>query len=285
VTARLGYTGTLNDGGNDHAGTDALVVFGPFTTDATNVQIVSAELYVYDLQGSGTRSQKVRLVLFPDASGAPSLTPVVTSNEQTVDQTTATGAYVQFTVPATNLAPSTSYWIGVWWGTQVNSAQIGMFASYAGSAPGVQRYNLSVTYASTGNPTVSSWSTGDNRFYRADFLLQPADWVIVQITHCSSSLPCSDGLPCRSGATATGQAIPVATAATVARQAGKTLASSAVVSSATVATVKAKLQALTTTAVTTAATVGAVKVPAVTATVSDQGIAQLVAAVAGGVGE
>ena len=172
MSIRLGYTGTFNDGGNDAAGTDALVVFGPFGTDNANLAVRGAELYIFGLSGSGTRSQKMRLCLFQDSAGAPSLTPTLTSDEQTIDQTFTVGNYVQFTTPAKQLLANTSYWVGVWWGTQVGGAQVSMLASYQATTlgPATQRYNLAVTYSSTANPTVPSWSTGDARSYKADFL-------------------------------------------------------------------------------------------------------------------
>jgi hypothetical protein len=110
----------------------------------------------------------------------------------------------------------------------------------------------------------------------------PAGWTIQQITHCSATLACSDSLPNNSTAAAVGEADPT-TAAQITRQVART-ATATVATSATVATVKAKTQALTATAVATTATVAAVKVPYVPAGVGDQGIGQLVAAVAGGIG-
>jgi|SRR5215831_379590 len=63
----------------------------------------------------------------------------------------------------------------------------------------------------------------------------PAGWTIGQITHCSSSLLCSDSLPVHSSpATAVGEADPT-TSASIGKQAGKTLTTTAVASAATIA--------------------------------------------------
>ena len=63
----------------------------------------------------------------------------------------------------------------------------------------------------------------------------PAGWTIGQITHCSSSLLCSDSLPVHSSpATAVGEADPT-TSASIARQAGKSVTTTAVASAATIA--------------------------------------------------
>jgi hypothetical protein len=115
----------------------------------------------------------------------------------------------------------------------------------------------------------------------------PAGWTIGQITHCSASLACSDSLPVHSSpATALGEA-DLTSSATISRQVGKT----ATATSTTSATLTAqptvsRPQSLTATAVTSTATIAATVIPYLPPGAgADQGIGQLIAAVAGGVGE
>jgi hypothetical protein len=114
----------------------------------------------------------------------------------------------------------------------------------------------------------------------------PAGWTIGQITHCSASLACSDSLPVHSSpATAVGEA-DLTSSATISRQVGK----GAIATTATSATLAAQPtvthpQSVTAT-VTSSATMTATAIPYVPPGAgADQGIGQLIAAVAGGVGE
>ena len=113
----------------------------------------------------------------------------------------------------------------------------------------------------------------------------PAGWTIQQITHCSASLACSDSLANHSNAAAVGEA-DLGTTATIVKQAGTTLTTSAVTSAATVATQKITIYhpALTATTVVTSATIDTVKVTPVVPGRDAQPVGELVAMVGGGVG-
>ena len=113
----------------------------------------------------------------------------------------------------------------------------------------------------------------------------PAGWAITQITHCSASLACSDSLPVNSTASAIGEADPT-TSASISRQIGKS-ATAAAATTATLATqaIVTHPQSLTAT-VTSTATMTVTYIPYIPPGAgADQGIGQLIAAVAGGVGE
>jgi hypothetical protein len=171
VTYPFGYDSIASDTIHDNAD-GAVVVAGPITTGPIGPTLGSGWAYLDSVAGSGTRSQKVRLIIFKSSGasgGAPIMgtTVVGVTDEITVDQSSAAGWYefpswTNFGGPPT-LDPNSSYSIGVWWGTQVNSGRfripgdgntnihIGVYS---------QQYNLSATYSSTGNPTISGWTNG-----------------------------------------------------------------------------------------------------------------------------
>jgi hypothetical protein len=113
----------------------------------------------------------------------------------------------------------------------------------------------------------------------------PAGWTIQQITHCSASLACSDSLPVNSTASAIGEA-DLTSSATIGRQIGKAVtATTATTATLTAQPTVTRPQSLTAT-VTSSATLTATYIPyAPPGAGADQGIGQLIAAVAGGVGE
>ena len=111
----------------------------------------------------------------------------------------------------------------------------------------------------------------------------PAGWTIQQITHCSASLACSDTLVNHSNAAATGEA-DLTSVATIVKQTAKSTAAT-VTTAATVATQKISIYPLAPTAtVVTTATIATVKVSPVIPGRDAQAVAELVAAVGGGVG-
>ncbi len=158
--ATLGETAASvvsNDSGN---GTGILVVYSAFSqyvfTASSNVSKMTASVNVT----SGT--QLARLVMFADVAGVPATTALLTSDEVSVSNTAQ--AFTDFTITGQPISvPAQTVWLGIWYGTNTGGG-VQLWDASAGTTTSNARYNIAVTYASTGAvPTVGGWTTGGGR--------------------------------------------------------------------------------------------------------------------------
>jgi len=131
--------------------------------------VASGWTHIDSLAGAGTRSQKLRMTIWGDAGGAsgPSTTLIGVTDEVIVNQATSLPAWIQFSAwtnfgGAPTLTPLTRYWVGLWYGTVAGSGQVNNNVDGSGTNPanagGHSWFQTAVTYSTTANPSVASWS-------------------------------------------------------------------------------------------------------------------------------
>jgi RHS repeat-associated protein len=156
----LGYP-AVGTQGIDSNGDGTVVVGGSYNTGSQAVAVSVGKAY-FNGMTTGSGSQKLRLAIYPDdGSGAPATTPLAVSDEVTITQATAPGwiTFSGWTAAggAPKLAAHTSYWVGLWWGTQTGSAAFEIGLDTNSSTP--QYYNSSASYSSGSNPSLpGGWS-------------------------------------------------------------------------------------------------------------------------------
>ena len=121
----LGY-GNVGAVGTDSNSSGTVVVGGRYTTGSGGLAVGAGKVYFRGMS-TGSGSQSVRLVIYPDnGSDAPSTTPVGVSDPVTITQSTPAGwlsfpGWTEFG-GAPTLAADSSYWVGIWWGSQTDTA-------------------------------------------------------------------------------------------------------------------------------------------------------------------
>jgi hypothetical protein len=137
---------------------------GPSVADFTGL-VASGFSRIDSLSGAGTRSQKCRMTIYGDAGGftGPSTTLIGVTDEVIISQATTLPAWIEFPGwtnfgGAPSATPLTKYWVGFWFGTVVASANALVTEDIPGPAAAHSFFNLAVTYSTTANPVVASWT-------------------------------------------------------------------------------------------------------------------------------
>jgi RHS repeat-associated protein len=165
-SSNLGYT-SVGTAGTDWNASGVISVGGRYTTGSSALVLGAGHVYFKGMStSSGT--QQIRLVIYKDnGSGAPSTTPVAVTDPVTITQLTAVGwinlpSWTQFG-GAPTLQPNTTYWMGVWWGSQTGTAQVNVALDNNASVD--QYYNATLDYSSSANPNVAGnggWTDATN---------------------------------------------------------------------------------------------------------------------------
>ena len=163
----LGRTEVNPSGFFDSSGAMSLV--GPYWSNPYGGLLTDYGFYTYFLEGSGTRSQKFRIIIYNDnGSGTnPGTTLVGVTDEMTVSDVTTMPSWITGSTwtsfgGAPTLAARTKYWIGVWYGTQIGGNRAYLRANFSSNAWNYLSTGLStpITYSPTANPGSSpSWTT------------------------------------------------------------------------------------------------------------------------------
>jgi hypothetical protein len=162
--ATLGYTAQTQDTTDSNSDAGIAVSGSAVATNAAGGKVGGAHVFMKGMTVGGTGTQqKTRCVIFKadGAAGAPGTLVGVTNEVIVTTQVDQTIDYTNWSSfgSAPILAGSTNYWVGMWWGTQDGTRVANIWCQNATTFN--LYYNLTTTYSTSGNPTVSGGWTAN----------------------------------------------------------------------------------------------------------------------------
>ncbi len=194
--ATLGETSasaTVHDSGN---GTGVMVAYSAFSQ-----YVFAADAYVSKLTASiaiPSGNQNVRLVMYGDTAGAPKATAILATDEVNINGI-AGRTLVDFPIAAGPiLVTLQTVWLAIWYGG--GGGNVWLYDAASGTTASNSRFNAAVTYASTGLPPSTTWSTGGGR-------------GAIYATYTNAAIPVNTVAPVVTGAASIGAVLTSTTGA------------------------------------------------------------------------